>query len=334
MEVSRRCNLRCAYCYAHASSDQAPGLADDEVRQVIDEAVANGARLVSFVWGGEPFLRRDLVLGEDGCLAHANRRGCFTYLYTNGTLIDDAAASRLADLDVSVVGKCNSLRDDVQDLLAGVPGSSREIQRGVDALLRAGLADGQPSRLALETVICRQNYDEMPDLWRWMRRQNIVPEVEIITVHGRAMAQRGWLCFAPEEAPGKYQAIFEELARIDREEFGFHWTPHPPFPAAACQLFHSNAYVNDRGGVQPCAGIDQEYGVLRVGPRAAAGQPLAEILGSPEFQKLRCVEAHLQEPCRGCDLLGECYGCRGAAWNLTGDLFAGDPVCWRRRPAG
>ena len=36
----------------------------------------------------------------------------------------------------------------------------------------------------------------------------------------------------------------------------------------------------------------------------------------------RLLEAH-----------GVRYRCRGAAWNLTGDLFAGDPVCWRRSGA-
>ena len=64
------------------------------------------------------------------------------------------------------------------------------MRRGIQALLEAGLADEGPSRLALETVICRQNYEDLPDLWRWMRRRSIVPEMEIPSVHGRAAIHR------------------------------------------------------------------------------------------------------------------------------------------------
>jgi radical SAM protein with 4Fe4S-binding SPASM domain len=61
------------------------------------------------------------------------------------------------------------------------------------------------------------------------------------------------------------------------------------------------------------------------------GRPLGEILAGAAFRKLRQVHDHLAAPCRGCELRNSCYGCRGAAWNLTGDEFAGDPVCWRGR---
>ena len=77
-----------------------------------------------------------------------------------------------------------------------------------------------------------------------------------------------------------------------------------------------------------------EFGQLAVGPKAARGRPLAEIIASEPFQRLRHVEDHLAEPCRGCELAGECYGCRGAAYHCGGDLFGADPVCWRRGAEG
>jgi radical SAM protein with 4Fe4S-binding SPASM domain len=304
------------------------GLTDEEVRQVIDEAVELGASVISIVGGGESLLRRTLLLDGESCIDHAGERGCYCYLYTNCTLIDDAAARWLARRDVTVVGKLNSLRDAVQDELVGVPGSSRKIRRGIDALLQAGLA--RQGRLGLETVICRDNYAELPEMWRWMRRREIVPEVEIPTLHGRARKNRAALYFDEEEASAKYRALFEELLAIDRAEFGFDWTPHPPFVAGSCRLYYGNCYINDRGGVQPCAGVEQEYGVLRVGERKARGQPLGAIVGSAAFAKLRRVHEHVTGACEGCDLTESCYGCRAAAWNKTGDVFAEDPVCWRK----
>lgn len=331
IELSRACNLRCVYCYADASPDTTSGLSDEEIRLVIAEAVDAGARLISIVGGGEPLLRQSLLRDQTSCIAYANSLGCYCYLYTNCTLLDGKAVKWLLARDIAIIGKLNSLRDQVQDLLTDVPGSARRIRRGIDALLEAGFSDTSPSRLGLETIICRQNYDEMPELWRWMRERNIVPEVEIATPHGRALKNSEWLHFSDKESPQKYQELFEELLAIDRTEFGFDWIPHPPFPALSCRLFFNNCYVNDRGGVQPCAGVDREYGVLKLGDHLDNGKPLSVILGTEEFQKLRKVHAHLKAPCAGCELLDQCYGCRGKAWHASGDIFAGDPVCWRRR---
>jgi len=334
IELARQCNLQCSYCYASASSAPREGLSDAEVRAVIAEAVALGARLVSFVGGGETLLRTSMLESGESAIDYSNRLGCYCCLYTNCTLVDREAARWLSARDVSVVGKLNSLREDVQDALTGVAGSSRRIRRGIDALLEAGLAANAEHRLGLESVICRQNYEEMPDLWRWMRSHAVIPEVEIPTLHGRAAEHRDLLYFDEQEAPQKYRALFEELLRIDRTEFGFDWVPHPPFVAGSCRLYLSNCYVNDRGGVQPCAGVDHEYGVLRVGPRADAGQPLGEILASKPFRELRRVGELVQGACQSCELRAECYGCRAAAWHKCGNVFGADPVCWRGLGAG
>ena len=331
IELSRRCNLRCIFCYAHSSPERRTGLTDAEIRFVIDEAVALGACAVSIVGGGESLLRRSLLTPGESAIDYANAHGCYCYVYTNCTLVDGHAASFLRSRDVSVVGKLNSLRDDVQDRLVGMKGAATKIRRGIAALLDAGFGGTAEPRFSLENVITKQNYEEMPELWRWMRRRGIVPEVEIPTPHGRAVDNYESLFFDEQEAPEKYRQLFEELLAVDRNEFGYDWIPHPPFVASSCQLYYSNCYINEQGGVQPCASVDREYGVLRVGPRKAAGQPLGEIVTSAEFRKLRRIHELLTGACQGCDLLHTCYGCRAAAWHKTGDLFAEDPVCWRRR---
>ncbi len=325
IEIARRCNLRCTYCYTEASADHRGGLDDDELRAIVAEGIAIGARLVSIVGGGEPLLRASLLVDGASLIDFAGSLGCYAYLYTNGTLLRGDEARWLFARDVSVVGKWNSPRDEVQDALVGVKGAAARIRRGVDALIDAGFA--AEGRLALETVICPQNYEDLPEMWRSMRRRGIIPEVEIPTVHGRAADPGAAITFDPAEAGAKYAALFDELLRIDRAEFGFDWVPHPPFPAGSCTLFETNCYVNDRGGVQPCAGVDREYGTI--GP----GRSLSDIVRSPAFQAIRQVRARLEEPCRSCDLVDVCYGCRGAAYQATGDPFAADPVCWRKRDA-
>jgi len=332
IELARVCNLRCIYCYSGASPERTNGLTDEEVRAVIAEAVEAGARMISIVGGGEPLLRRSILTDGESCIDYANALGCYCALYTNCTLVDSKAARWLHARELTVVGKLNSLRESTQDWLTGVPGSARRIRRGIDALLDAGFGGYDHPRFALETVICRANYDEMPEMWRWMRRRGIVPEVEIPTMHGRAADNRDRLCFDEHEAPLRYRELFEELLAVDRSEFGFDWSPHPPFAAGSCRLYETNCYINDRGGVQPCAGVDQEVGFLKVGPRAGRGQRLRDVLATPAFQAIRRVREQLQGACKTCAINSECYGCRAAAWHATGDLFAEDPICWRAHP--
>lgn len=330
VETSRRCNLACTYCYTSASPDRRDGLTDDELRFIMRQAFECGAREISIVSGGESLMRRTMLDPEKSPIVFANRLGAYTYMYTNCTLMTRKAATWLYDQDVTVVGKFNSLREDVQDRLVGVQGAARRIRRGIDELLRVGMADETPTRLALETVITVQNYDELPDMWRWMRERNIDPEVEIPTEHGRASVNSEQLYFEEWEAPRKYKELFMELLRIEQEEFGFTWRPQPPFAGGGCSIYKGTAYVNDQGGVQPCAGVDKEYGVLEVGPREAQGQPLWDIVTSPEYAKLRAMKGHLGGACGTCDhgQEGSCYGCRGAAYQKYGDEFAEDPTCW------
>jgi len=53
------------------------------------------------------------------------------------------------------------------------------------------------------------------------------------------------------------------------------------------------------------------------------------IKGADEIaQNLRNIRQNVRGKCRTCDLGSRCYGCRGHAYNVTGDYLAEDPVCW------
>jgi hypothetical protein len=86
------CNLRCTHCL-NASGPVDPWLAPmtrADIAGHVDEAASLGVREV-YVTGGEPFLHPEIL----DILAHALERLPTTVL-TNGTLIGDRAADRLA----------------------------------------------------------------------------------------------------------------------------------------------------------------------------------------------------------------------------------------------
>lgn len=312
LELSRACNLRCIYCYASSGQPLEGELSLDEIVDVVAQAEGLGVKKIIVLGGGEPLVYPQLF----EVIEAIRGRGLAADLFTNGLLLTPEVAGRLFTLGIGVVLKMNSRLAEVQDHLAGRSGTLAAIERALAALQKAGYP-GPEHTLGVETIICRQNYQELPELWRWARRQKIMPYVEAMTSQGRA-TEHPELAVSEEEI----RTLFEELARIDREEFGCSWRPHPPLVASQCARHEYSCTVTATGEVHPCPGVSVAVGNIR-------NRPLAEILAtSPVIAELRNIRETIKGRCRHCALLDHCYGCRGHAFQVTGDYLAEDPLCW------
>lgn len=81
--VTRACNLSCSGCYSRQlrPADGRPELSDDRLMEVFEEAIRLGVGTI-LIAGGEPFVRRDLLL-------RASRlKGVLLPVFTNGTMMD------------------------------------------------------------------------------------------------------------------------------------------------------------------------------------------------------------------------------------------------------
>ncbi|MFP3982308.1 MAG: radical SAM protein [Desulfurivibrionaceae bacterium] len=312
LELSRACNLRCIYCYASSGLPLDQELSLEEIYNVVDQAVDLGAQKIIILGGGEPLLYSDLFAVID----YLKSKEVTVDLFTNGTLITEKTATMLFERGVSVVVKLNSLNPEIQDHLAGKPGTSEEIMTGLNLLREAGYPDAQHP-LGIETVICRQNYDELPDLWAWARRRGIIPYMEMMTMQGRATKHPEL-----EVESGKVREMFERLSELDRKEFDHHWSPHPPLAGSQCARHEYSCTVTANGEIYPCPGVSVAAGNIRQ-------SRLADILknGTP-FIHLRDIRRNIKGRCARCSLSRVCYGCRGHAYQVTGDYLAEDPLCW------
>ncbi len=96
----RRCNLNCRHCYSLSADTDFPGeLSTAEVFAVMDDLKAFGVPAL-ILSGGEPLLRPDIF----DISARAKELGFFVALSTNGTLIDDACARRIAEQGYDYLG--------------------------------------------------------------------------------------------------------------------------------------------------------------------------------------------------------------------------------------
>ncbi|MBN1592854.1 MAG: radical SAM protein [Candidatus Coatesbacteria bacterium] len=103
-EVTYRCNLRCEMCQFNdffevneRVAGKSEELSADEIRGIIRQVPRYS--LLSFS-GGEPFVRPDII----EILEYASRRNT-THIITNGTLVNEEKAKRLAELGANSFGR-------------------------------------------------------------------------------------------------------------------------------------------------------------------------------------------------------------------------------------
>lgn len=311
LEFSKACNLRCIYCYANAGEPMPNEMTLHEIKNVIDQAAELGAKKIILLGGGEPLMYKELK----SVVEYINDKGLRQSIFTNGMLVTRKLAGFLFENGVSVIVKHNSNIPEVQDSLAGVKGAYNKIKQGFKYLLDAGYPNG--SVLGIQTVICRQNIKEIPDMWIWARERGIVPYFEIITNQGRAKEHKE-LHVSNEEI----KEVFGKLQHIDETRFGYMWSSHPTIASFTCKRHLYSCLVNSQSYIQPCTGIDIPVGNLRQ-------EKLKDILKkSSVIQKLRNIYANIQGECKECEFAFDCYGCRGNAYQLTGNFLAPDPACW------
>ncbi|WP_083500587.1 radical SAM protein [Thermococcus celericrescens] len=99
IDVTYRCNYNCPYCYVGCSPNiNREELTTKEMFSIIDE-LADLEVLVLCLCGGEPTLRKDLIK----ILNYANEKGITVNIVTNGSLISDNFASKLAESGIGIV---------------------------------------------------------------------------------------------------------------------------------------------------------------------------------------------------------------------------------------
>ena len=317
IEFNQSCNFRCVYCYASDNQVRGDELGKDEFLDVLGQAHEMGARKI-IILGGEPLLYPHLM----EMIGFIRGLGMEVELFTNGSMLTPELARQFFEHRVRLVLKMNTLDEELQDTLAGCKGAYRQIQEA----LRLAKAAGYPAPdrpLGVSSIICRQNIEELPHLWGWLRDQGILPYFEMITPQGEARSHH-----MLEPDPLSIEEFFHRISELDRTKYGRHWDPKPPLVGGECLRHQFSCAVNSQGFVQSCVGITIPIGNLRE-------QRLREILRDSEVvQDLKNYRTMIKGPCGECDKLEGCYGCRGTAYQLTGDYLASDPLCWQNLEKG
>lgn len=130
IEVTRKCNLACTFCYEGSDPYCVERMSLDEFKYVADQLKENGIRQIQFI-GGEPMILRDeLRQMIDYCRDYFD----FIEVYSNGVLITESWAQYFKANDIYVALSIHSYIPEEHDQLTTVKHSHKKVLRGLNLL--------------------------------------------------------------------------------------------------------------------------------------------------------------------------------------------------------
>jgi 12,18-didecarboxysiroheme deacetylase len=340
--ITRRCNLKCIHCYAHAGDEAFPDeLSTLEGRKVLDDLAEFGCPVVLFS-GGEPLMRADLM----ELASYAVVKGMRAVISTNGTLITSAVAQQLKMIGLSYVGISLDGMEEVNDRFRGVKGAFGRALDGIAACQEAGI------KVGLRFTMNRINQREIPAIFDLLEERDI-PRV---CFYHLVYAGRGSKLMDEDLSHKETRAVVnliidrthdlhqrgkvKEVLTVDNHADGPHLylrmlNEGATRAADALELLRMNEGNNSGRGIG-CISWDGRVHADQFWRHYSFGnvrlRPFSEIwtdLSHPLMKQLKNKKLYVKGRCSRCHWLDICGGnFRVRAEAANGDLWSPDPACY------
>jgi 12,18-didecarboxysiroheme deacetylase len=340
--VTRRCNLRCVHCYAHAKDHaEADELTTEQGKSLLDDLAAFGVPVVLFS-GGEPLARKDLP----ELASYAVGKGMRAVISTNGTLITSSLARTLKEIGLSYVGISLDGMQEVNDRFRAVPGAFRSALDGIRNCQAAGI------KVGLRFTINRFNVQEIPSIFKLIEDMDI-PRVcfyhlvyagrgsELVEQDLSLADSRKTLDLILDHTRRLHEAGKpKEVLTVDNHADGPYiylrmLKENPERAQEVMELLKWNEGNNSGRGIG-CVSWDGAVHADQFWRHYSFGnvkeRPFSEIwmnTSDPLMGKLKEKKKHVTGRCAQCRWLDICGGnFRVRAEAVTGDVWAPDPACY------
>lgn len=307
IELTLRCNIRCAHCYNFDRETPFPRalvgreLSDDEVHRLLDDLRAEGCLYLGFS-GGEALLHPSIF----SFVRHAARNHMSVTVKSNGTTVTPRVAERLSRLgatgvDISLHGASSA----THDRFTLSPGSFEKSLAGVRAAKAAGL------KTHINFSLGTHNAHEVEEMKRIAEELDVSCGIDPYLT-GRYDGKMDPLRFRLHR--DQLEALFRgPLAEIRREPKNDLSDP----PQCACA--RSVCGISSTGIVYPCIGAPVPSGNLRE-------KPFAEIWRtSPELNRIRGLTLDDFTTCKPCPHRAWCRRSSGVVYTNTGNYTGAEP---------
>ncbi|MGD8368090.1 MAG: 12,18-didecarboxysiroheme deacetylase [Desulfobacterales bacterium] len=340
--VTRRCNLKCVHCYAHATDESTTDeLSTEEGRVLIDDLADFGVPVILFS-GGEPLVRKDLP----DLAAYAVSKGMRAVISTNGTLITPGMAKTLKEIGLSYVGISLDGMREVNDRFRGVKGAFAKAMEGIENCKAAGI------KVGLRFTISKANVGEIPGIFDLLEEK----EIPRVCFYHLVYAGRGSSLvdedLSHEETRKAVDLIIDrtrdlhdrgitkEVLTVDNHADGPYvylrlLKEDPERAKEVYELLQMNEGNNTGRGIG-CISWNGDVHPDQFWRHYSFGnirqRPFSEIwtdTSDPLMAGLKDKKQYVKGRCADCQWLDVCAGnFRVRAEAITGDPWAPDPACY------
>ncbi len=340
--VTRRCNLKCVHCYAHAKDISFENeLSTEDGKKLLDDLSGFKVPVVLFS-GGEPLVRKDLPeLAE-----YAVKKGMRAVISTNGTMITPNMARILKEIGLSYVGISLDGMEQINDRFRGVKGAFKAAVNGIRNCQDAGI------KVGLRFTINKFNVDEIPSIFDLLEEMDI-PRV---CFYHLVYAGRGSNLVKDDLSHAETRKILDlimdrtknfhdqgkakEVLTVDNHADGPYLylrllREDPEQAKKVLELLKMNEGNNSGRGIG-CVSWDGEVYADQFWRHYSFGnirkRPFSEIwtdVSEPLLGKLKEKKLYVKDRCARCNWLDICGGnFRVRAEAFYGDVWAPDPACY------
>ncbi len=340
--ATRRCNLKCVHCYAHARDVQFKNeLTTEEGKALIDDLAGFGVPVLLFS-GGEPLMRKDLP----ELAAYAVEKGMRAVISTNGTLITPEKARTLKEIGLSYVGVSLDGMEEIHDRFRGMKGAFRAAMEGIKNSQAAGI------KVGLRFTINKFNVEEIPAVFDLLEERNIPRICFYHLVYAGRGSELVKDDLTHEETRRAVDLIMDrtkdlhdrglpkEVLTVDNHADGPYLymrlqKEDPKRAEEVLELLQMNEGNNSGRGIG-CISWDGEIHADQFWRHHSFGnvrnRPFSEIwtdLSEPLLARLKDKKQYVKGRCAECQWLNICAGnFRVRAEAVYDDVWAPDPACY------
>ncbi len=318
MELTERCNNNCIHCCINLPEDDKARLREmskDEIKRILNEAVALGALSVRFT-GGEPLLREDF----SEMYLYARKLGLKVMLFTNARCITPEIADMLAlvppleKIEVTVYGMTRGSYEAV----SRSPGSFDEFRRGMDLLLERKIP------FIVKGAVLPPNRDEMEQFEEWAATIPAMDKPPSYSIFfdlrcRRDSPEKNHLIHTLRAKPRDGVSILSrnrESYLKSMREFCSKFMRPPGDSLFSCGAGHG-ACVDAYGMVQPCLMLRHPSVVYNL-KSGSLKDALTRFF--PAVREMKATNPDYLSRCARCFLKGLCETCPAKSWMEHGTL--------------
>jgi len=331
-ETTRNCNLSCIHCRASATSGPYSGELNTQASFRLLEQIAEVAKPIVILTGGEPLLREDIF----DIAKYGDGLGLKMVMAPNGTLLTADIARRLAESGIQRISiSLDGANAESHDRFRGVQGAFEGALRGIAYAKSAGI------QFQINTTVTKTNLDQIPLILKLAEQLGAVAHhifLLVPTGRGKYIVDQeinareyeetlNWFYDQRDKtqlqlkatcAP-HYHRILRQRAKAEGQKVTFE-THGLDAVTRGCLAGTGFCFISHRGIIQPCGFLDLKCGDV-------TKERFGDIwINSPQFKQLRDTD-QLKGKCGICEYRRVCGGCRARAYEATGDFMAEEPLC-------